>query len=362
MMPIQGGITLLTAYFVTMLCLPVFRSLTHSSWYPTEKEAAAAADYVSYKLRGPTAPLNLGLTASQRCALDRMSLEQLQAFIKSKGDVFDLGSGVEGGASTAATGDGGEAALQRQPEPGGAVQGGPQAESAAVQQLQQQQHGAVAGSGKETGARDAAGAERETEGKDAAAASEAAVQQQQAAHEQEDKVQQGGGEGDVEEPQRARGRKRCGQAQEQPPRRVGVRTQEPGGPSSGPAGGGESGSGAVPSELMEGPAAAARTVATPIPSDSMAPAAVAAAAAAAGSSAAANAAAADVAEAPSRAPAAPSAQAGGLPAALPPSDGRPGASYRYIMQCNNKYRCQVYYNGGRFTRWAVYQLAGAPRC
>ena len=49
--------------------------------------AALAADAYVYKLHGPGAPLNLGLTGQQRKALDALSLEQLEACITGRGDV-----------------------------------------------------------------------------------------------------------------------------------------------------------------------------------------------------------------------------------------------------------------------------------
>ncbi len=49
-----------------------------------------AADYYLYKVRGPTAHLNLGLTPGQLHALDRMSLQQLEAFLKAKGGALNL--------------------------------------------------------------------------------------------------------------------------------------------------------------------------------------------------------------------------------------------------------------------------------
>lgn len=97
-----------------------------SPYYDTPEQAAAAADYYNYKLRGTAAHLNLGLTADQRCALDQLSLEQLQAFIKGRGDIFDLVKALEqfapgGGYALGAPGVAALAPLppqQQQPLPG----------------------------------------------------------------------------------------------------------------------------------------------------------------------------------------------------------------------------------------------------
>eukprot|EP00198_Chlamydomonas_reinhardtii_P014216 XP_001703553.1 SWI2/SNF2-like protein [Chlamydomonas reinhardtii] len=67
----------------------------YSPFYPDARSAAAAADYYNYKLRGAAAHLNLGLTPEQRLVLDTLSLEQLQAYIKGRGDVWDLGKALE---------------------------------------------------------------------------------------------------------------------------------------------------------------------------------------------------------------------------------------------------------------------------
>ncbi|KAG2497935.1 hypothetical protein HYH03_004197 [Edaphochlamys debaryana] len=61
-----------------------------SPYYDTLAAAAAAADLYSYKLRGPSAHLNLGLSPEQRAVLDVLSPDQLQAYVKGRGDVHDL--------------------------------------------------------------------------------------------------------------------------------------------------------------------------------------------------------------------------------------------------------------------------------
>ncbi|GIL98883.1 hypothetical protein Vretimale_4216, partial [Volvox reticuliferus] len=61
-----------------------------SPYYDTPEAAAAAADFYNYKLRGTAAHLNLGLTAEQRAILDHLTLEQLQSYIKGRGDIHDL--------------------------------------------------------------------------------------------------------------------------------------------------------------------------------------------------------------------------------------------------------------------------------
>ncbi|KXZ47918.1 hypothetical protein GPECTOR_32g531 [Gonium pectorale] len=61
-----------------------------SPYYDTAEAAAAAADYYNYKLRGPSAHLNLGLSPEQRLVLDALSLEALQSYIKGRGDIHDL--------------------------------------------------------------------------------------------------------------------------------------------------------------------------------------------------------------------------------------------------------------------------------
>ncbi len=319
---------------LTSVCL-----LVCSICYSTEKEAAATADYISYKVRGPTAHLNLGLTPGQRHALDRMSLQQLEAFLKAKGDVLGLGRGPEGGAGTAAGGDGGvEDALQQRA-------GGVPWQGEEQQQQQQRRRGAGAAAGMQLGTKGSggAGAARETQGNDAADALEATGQQRAATGEQQAEVQQGKAEVAQGGP---RGCKRRGQAQ---------------GPEESAAVEGEGGSSAAPRAPEDGPLVTG-TEPKAMPPDNGATAPAAAAAAAVGSAAAAaaatavNVAAADAAEATGGAPAAPSAQAGDPPAALPPSDGRPGASYRYAVQSGNKYRGQVCYNGGVFCRWAAHGL------
>ncbi|KXZ47919.1 hypothetical protein GPECTOR_32g532 [Gonium pectorale] len=65
-----------------------------SPYYKSAEEAAAAADFYNYKLRGTAAELNFGLTPEQRAVLDRLSMESLTAFIKGRGDLKDLSAAL----------------------------------------------------------------------------------------------------------------------------------------------------------------------------------------------------------------------------------------------------------------------------
>jgi hypothetical protein len=86
--------------------------------------AAAAADCYLYKARGPAAHLNLGLSSVQRAVLDALTLEQLVAFVKSRGDVHDLPSALLHAATPAC--------LSLHARLGGGAAGAAQAKAAGV--------------------------------------------------------------------------------------------------------------------------------------------------------------------------------------------------------------------------------------